>query len=129
MKPTPSKVTIKKVLTETDLRVILAAQERIEKQEKALKEERALLAQLEKEAMLAIQNGAKIEGELSAYIGSEPGKCSPKWKEEYVAHMVAEHKVDEKAFVAEIQAKYPAGPGKKTLVIVEPQQVPLRPVK
>lgn len=118
-KLTPSSAPVKKLLTESDLLAVQQQRARIAKLKAEAKAEGAILNQLEAEVVAAVKAGARVQGNLVPYIQVEAGKCSPKWKEEYLAHM-AEHGIDPDALTAEVQGKYPGGPVETLVIDVKP---------
>jgi len=88
-----------------------------------LKQAKALVKDLEaQEAILAgdvmklLADNVPCVGKMQAFIDQKDGRSTPAWKEEYITHMMAEHKAIKKQIEAAMKLKYPAKP-KDVLVI------------
>jgi hypothetical protein len=116
MSKTKAATATKKVLTESDAQLILMQRQRVEDLKQELKREQAALLAVEAETMAAVKAGARITGLANFAVVEETGDCRPKWKEEYVSHMVSEHAADPKVIESEMKLKYP-GKDKEVLAV------------
>ncbi len=73
----------------------------------------------EKESIVVLALGAGevvSQGAYTAFMEKTPGKCAPRWKEVYLAHMTDDHGLNAKVAEDNIRADYPAVPGQKLVV-------------
>lgn len=96
------------MLTQKTLKDIVAMREAVKILAETLKREQAMLAELEALAMDDVKNGEMEAGALLASVAEKVGRSSPKWKEEYVDHFIAEHGLSKDAIEKAMKVKYPA---------------------
>lgn len=96
------------MLTQQRLKEIVSLREGVKILADTLKREEAMLAELEALAMSFVKEGAVEPGSLTAAVNEVTGRSSPKWKEEYVDHMIAEHNLDKDSIEKSMKVKYPA---------------------
>ena len=105
------------MVSQVELLSLTTAEAALDAQERAIKAQRAVLAQQKKDVMAKLQGGATVEdGDYTAAIVPTTGKCAPKWKEEYVAHMTGEHGMDAALAENQVQVKYPPKTGTELVV-------------
>lgn len=114
-------------VTETEVENVIALRRLTEEKENELASIQKRLKEAEITVMDKLRDGLPVKSNLwvaALDIVTAPGKASPKWKEEYIAHFVAEHKGDREIIEKEMLVKYPAVPKDTTaLVIAEKKEV------
>lgn len=105
-------------IREDELLRVSAERQAVESLARQLKAANETLATHEAEIVARLARGARVVAtSFTARIGSEPGRCSPKWKEEYLGHMAEHHDKDRTVEEAVMRAKYP--PQEKKFLVVE----------
>ena len=103
-------------LSQQGIRDIAALRDGIKLLAETMKREEALLASLEDMAVAALKTGTVEAGPLSISLDEVTGRSSPKWKEEYVDHMVTEHAASREAIEKEMKVKYPGKVSEKLVL-------------
>lgn len=96
------------VVTQVELMTYETTKAQLVALNKRLKEEKAKLEQMEADLIARLKSGAKVSGDYNAAVESGSGRCSPKWKDEYIAHFEAEHGETAAAIELRVKEKYPA---------------------
>ncbi len=104
-------------ITTAELKQIMSARDDLSHARKEVRRAEAELEVLEKSVMDRLRAGVAIDSKtMTASIATEDGICRPAWKDEYLAHMLAEHDVAESAAENDVRAKYPPGPREKLAI-------------
>ena len=112
-KMTETKLTI----TESELMMVESMQAEVARIKRELAKAEGELENQENSIIQRLQQGAEVlSDKLMASLQTKVGPSRPKWKEEYVAHMEAEHNKNAKEIQAEMQQKYPGSETTKLVV-------------
>ena len=108
-----AKTQIKSVesISELEITTVVNLREVVAQQEQQLQSVRERLAFAEATLVGKLRQGLSIDSRkwaASLQIDVVKGRCSPKWKDEYITHFVAEHKTTAELIELEMKAKYPA---------------------
>lgn len=100
--------TITVTVEQSELRAISRLRAQEERLKKLLKDVQAKLAPAETIAIQKLQtkDAAVEEGPFKAALATEPGKCSPKWKEEAILLAVEAGKIPGQ-YELDVKKKYP----------------------
>lgn len=86
-----AKKPVKDIIREEELVRIETRRLELSDARRKVKELEAKVKQHEFEIIERLRAGAVVSGGLDAAIVKDDGKCSPKWKEIHVDHMLSEH--------------------------------------
>ncbi len=119
MKKNPIQV----IIPESELSSIQELREKAKTLAEDLKILNKQLAEAEKSVIKQLGEGAVCRGAWNAIVNVETvtGRSAPKWKEEYVAHMVAEHHLKQEDIEESMKNKYPAKTGLESVLLIVPK--------
>jgi hypothetical protein len=104
------------IIKQSELEGILRKRAALADAKAALKKVEADLQARETAVYNQLKEGAICKGKLVASIEATVGDCRPPWKDLYIGHMVAKHKMAPKAAEEEMRSKYPGKPGEQLAV-------------
>jgi hypothetical protein len=111
----------KRTITQAEMELVEVAARRVSRLQEELKEEQAQLKARQGEVLTRLKAGAKQEsGTLRASLDTIVGKCSPKWKEEYLAAMEWRG-IDRDAAEAAVSLRYEPSQTEKLVIMRQPQ--------
>ncbi len=101
--------TVQNVIHDSDILLVKTLRTQVEMAEEALKALKTECAQAEASLTVMLRNKSKFSGDLRAHIDTQKdfAKFSPKYKEEYVSHMMGEHGETEAQIELRLRQKYP----------------------
>lgn len=108
-KNTPPSTSLPETPTVTavDLMEVLMYRRKVKDLAEQQRTQVALLAEAETRVTNLLKAGARVDDpEHDACVMKEEGSITPKWKEEHLLHMEAEHKASRVAVEAEVRARY-----------------------
>ncbi|NDD54106.1 hypothetical protein EBZ39_09550 [bacterium] len=107
----------KLTITESELMMFESMQMQMAQMKRELAKIEGELENQENSIIQRLQQGAEVlSDKFSATLQTKVGPSRPKWKEEYVAHMEAEHNKNAKEIQAEMQQKYPGNETAKLVI-------------